>query len=409
MPQPRPVALVGDLLATQAKAARRRGASWSTRRSATSTSWPSWACRSGRAGSASRAPTKDGVGRDRRAGDRGRRDDPARATSSCSTPTARRWSRPSASRRCSRPRSSASERERVKRAKLQAGELSYDLDGLRAGSRARPRSRSDIAHLGPVELLDADRRREPALLHRPVRHGDRGARGPVGLPARLGRLPALQPGADRGRSSRHGLIAICARASPEALERRVAAVEQPGSARAGTRGTAGAAPPTGSATPTGTRSSSTTRASATSRRSTCGRRSRTQPQRYIGRGAAVKRLDHVNLLAADVRANREFCQRAARLPPVRADRQLDDGSRGRRLDERVTIAAHELIYTRRPRRRPRAPAPPRLLGRHARGAACAPPTSSSTPTSRSRRRRPSTRSPRASSSTASSRAATASR
>ena len=31
-----------------------------------------------------------------------------------------------------------------------------------------------------------------------------------------------------------------------------------------------------------------------------------QPQRYVGRGAAVKRLDHVNLLAADVRAAREF-------------------------------------------------------------------------------------------------------
>ena len=35
---------------------------------------------------------------------------------------------------------------------------------------------------------------------------------------------------------------------------------------------------------------------------------RNQPQRYVGRGAAVKRLDHVNVLAADVRASREFCQ-----------------------------------------------------------------------------------------------------
>ena len=32
-----------------------------------------------------------------------------------------------------------------------------------------------------------------------------------------------------------------------------------------------------------------------------------QPQRYTGRGCGVKRLDHINLLAADVRANREFC------------------------------------------------------------------------------------------------------
>ena len=31
-----------------------------------------------------------------------------------------------------------------------------------------------------------------------------------------------------------------------------------------------------------------------------------QPQRYTGRGAAVKRLDHVNVLSADVRADRVF-------------------------------------------------------------------------------------------------------
>src|SRR5205814_2048057 len=35
---------------------------------------------------------------------------------------------------------------------------------------------------------------------------------------------------------------------------------------------------------------------------------RNQPQRYTARGCAVKRLDHVNFLAADVRASREFCQ-----------------------------------------------------------------------------------------------------
>src|SRR5690349_21930696 len=31
------------------------------------------------------------------------------------------------------------------------------------------------------------------------------------------------------------------------------------------------------------------------------------PGRFTGRGCAVKRLDHVNLLAADVQANRTFC------------------------------------------------------------------------------------------------------
>ena len=69
-----------------------------------------------------------------------------------------------------------------------------------------------------------------------------------------------------------------------------------------------------------------------------------QPQRYTGRGAAVKRLDHVNVLAADVRASREFAVEA--LDYRLYERiELDDGSEaGAWLS--VSIAAHELIYTR---------------------------------------------------------------
>jgi len=68
-----------------------------------------------------------------------------------------------------------------------------------------------------------------------------------------------------------------------------------------------------------------------------------QPQRYVGRGAAVKRLDHVNVLAADVRASRVFATDV--LDYRLYERvQLDDGSEaGAWLS--ATIAAHELIYT----------------------------------------------------------------
>ena len=68
------------------------------------------------------------------------------------------------------------------------------------------------------------------------------------------------------------------------------------------------------------------------------------PGRYTGRGCAVKRLDHLNLLAADVRANRDFCveQLGYRL----YERiELDDGSEAGAWMS-ATIAAHELIYTR---------------------------------------------------------------
>ncbi|MGZ4297699.1 MAG: VOC family protein, partial [Solirubrobacteraceae bacterium] len=66
------------------------------------------------------------------------------------------------------------------------------------------------------------------------------------------------------------------------------------------------------------------------------------PQRYTGRGAAVKRLDHVNLLARDIPANRAF---ATDTLGFRLYEQIvnDDGSeQGAWMS--LTIAAHELIY-----------------------------------------------------------------
>jgi catechol 2,3-dioxygenase len=66
------------------------------------------------------------------------------------------------------------------------------------------------------------------------------------------------------------------------------------------------------------------------------------PQRNVGRGAAVKRLDHVNLLAADVTANRRFAQEQL---GFRLYEQIvvDDGTESGAWMS-LTIAAHELIY-----------------------------------------------------------------
>jgi catechol 2,3 dioxygenase len=69
---------------------------------------------------------------------------------------------------------------------------------------------------------------------------------------------------------------------------------------------------------------------------------RNQPQRYLGRGAAVKRLDHVNLLAEDVRPNRRFAEEVLGMRLYERI-ELDDGTEsGAWLS--FTIAAHELIY-----------------------------------------------------------------
>jgi catechol 2,3-dioxygenase len=67
-----------------------------------------------------------------------------------------------------------------------------------------------------------------------------------------------------------------------------------------------------------------------------------QPQRYMARGCAVKRLDHVNLLAADIPAVREF---AVEKLGYRLHERivLDDGTEtGAWMS--LSIAAHELIY-----------------------------------------------------------------
>jgi catechol 2,3-dioxygenase len=71
---------------------------------------------------------------------------------------------------------------------------------------------------------------------------------------------------------------------------------------------------------------------------------RNQPQRYTARGAAVKRLDHVNLLARDVTACREFAMQRLgyrHYEGIVLDNGLETGAW-----LSLTIAAHELIYVR---------------------------------------------------------------
>jgi catechol 2,3 dioxygenase len=72
-------------------------------------------------------------------------------------------------------------------------------------------------------------------------------------------------------------------------------------------------------------------------------RLRNVPQRYVGTGACAKRLDHVNVLAADVAANRAFAMQQL---GFRLYEQvvLDDGTEAGAWMS-LTIAAHELIYT----------------------------------------------------------------
>ena len=69
-----------------------------------------------------------------------------------------------------------------------------------------------------------------------------------------------------------------------------------------------------------------------------------QPQRYTGKGVSVKRLDHVNLLAADVRAAREFATDSLGYRLYERV-ELDDGHEAGAWMS-LSVMAHELIYTR---------------------------------------------------------------
>jgi catechol 2,3-dioxygenase len=132
--------------------------------------------------------------------------------------------------------------------------------------------------------------------------------------------------------------------SPEALERRVAAVEATGLGLGWTDGDVGHGPAYRFTDPDGHPFELYFETEKYVPPEHLRPSLKNQPQRYVGRGAAVKRLDHVNLLALDVEANRRF---AADVLGFRLYEriQLDDGSEAGAWMS-LSIAAHELIYVR---------------------------------------------------------------
>ena len=66
-------------------------------------------------------------------------------------------------------------------------------------------------------------------------------------------------------------------------------------------------------------------------------------QAYAGRGANVRHVDHLNLLARDVRANREFWERGFGLRTYEIIELPDGAEAGAWMSS--TIQGHELIYT----------------------------------------------------------------
>ena len=131
--------------------------------------------------------------------------------------------------------------------------------------------------------------------------------------------------------------------SPEALARRVAAIEATGRGEGWSDGDHGHGPAYRFRDPDGHRFEIFYEQDRYVPPEELRPRLKNVPQRHVDRGASVKRLDHVNILAADVAANRRFAtgQLGYRLyEQVVLDSGVEAGAW-----MSLSIAAHELIYT----------------------------------------------------------------
>jgi catechol 2,3-dioxygenase len=202
---------------------------------------------------------------------------------------------------------------------------------------------SDVAHLGPVELLTPTAERSLAFFVDVLG---------MEVEGRDGGSVYLRGWGDYQRyslvlteSAQAGMAWLGLRASsPEALRRRVAAVQASGLGEGWSDGGRGRGPSYRFRDPDGHPFELYYECERYEPPEHLRPALKNQPQRYLGRGAAVRRLDHVNVLAADVRASREFAQEALGYR-LHERIELDDGSEaGAWLS--ASIAAHELIYTR---------------------------------------------------------------
>jgi catechol 2,3-dioxygenase len=202
---------------------------------------------------------------------------------------------------------------------------------------------SDIAHLGPVEMFTP---RHEASLAFFVEVMGMEVAGEAGASTYLRGWGDYQPWSLKlTASATSGMGILGLRMwSPEALERRVAMVQATGLGIGWTDGDRDRGPSYRATDPDGHVFELYHECARHQPPPDRGPALKNVPGRYTGRGCAVKRLDHINLLAADVRASRDFC--VDTLGYRLYERiELDDGSEAGAWMS-ATIAAHELIYTR---------------------------------------------------------------
>jgi catechol 2,3-dioxygenase len=199
----------------------------------------------------------------------------------------------------------------------------------------------DVAHVGHAELLTPKADESLRFFEQVLG---------MEVEGRAGQSVFLRGWGDYQRYSlklteaeRPGLGHMALRAwSPAAMERRVAAIERAGLGQGWSDGDLGHGPAYRFTDPDGHPMELYFETEKYSPPEHLRPTLKNQPQRYLGRGAGVKRLDHVNLLAREVPANRAFAQDLLGFRLYERI-ELDDGTEaGAWLS--LSIAAHELIY-----------------------------------------------------------------
>src|SRR4051812_13862448 len=159
----------------------------------------------------------------------------------------------------------------------------------------------------PPGTADAQTGRVPALLRGRAGHDRERTAGRVRLSPRLGRLRALLAELTGSNTSGLGHAAFRAR-SPQALHRRVAALQASGQAVGWHEGELGHGPAFQFRDPDGHLLEIYYETEWYQAPDDLRPSLKNQAQRFPARGVNVRRLDHFNCLAADIKANREFFQ-----------------------------------------------------------------------------------------------------
>jgi catechol 2,3-dioxygenase len=200
----------------------------------------------------------------------------------------------------------------------------------------------DIAHLGPVELYTPEGDASLAFFVDIMGMDVVAQDGPATYLRGWGDYQTWSLKLIASDTSGMGALGLRAW-NPEALERRVAAVEAAGLGEGWTDGDRGRGRSYRFRDPDGHRFELYYECERFQPPEGREPAHRNVPGRNPARGIAVKRLDHINVMAADVRANREFCVDALTYRLYERI-ELDDGTESGAWMS-ATTAAHELIYT----------------------------------------------------------------